>query len=277
MFDRDFSQPLSARLVFMVFGRPKIGKTRLALDLAKKGQYVMMISCDRGARFELHRNSKDYQGHVALAEVSGLAEFRKALGELKVNIGRLVKAGIPAGKIWVVVDTLTHMQAQLLQEARRIDQKNPGAVEKSREDFLRDFTTQVDWGINLTLMGEQSDAMLALPCNVVYIALEKTEKPKGQSEKPAPAMSGQSKERFLGDSDVILHMTRGNDKELQLETSYAGGAGDRTGLLDPIEPPDLLAIYNKVYGSADQPSEPGNPSSSEEGSIDNQQPAIAGE
>jgi hypothetical protein len=51
-------------------------------------------------------------------------------------------------------------------------------------------------------------------------------------------------------------MTRGpNDGENFLEASYSGGAGDRTGILGATEPADLLAIYNKIFGSADdQPS-----------------------
>jgi len=248
LFEKDFSKLSSARILALVFGRPKVGKTRCVLELAKNGHFVVMLSIDRGARQELHRNSKLYEGQVALAEVHGLGQIRKGTREAAELVKKLMKQGIPAGKIWVVVDTVSHMQIQLLQEARKIDQKNPSSKDLTDEDFLRDFTTQVDWGINLTLMGEQADILMSLPCNVVYIALEKTEKPKGQPEKPVPAISGQSLQKFTGDADLILHMVS-DDENRWFETSYRGGGGDRTGLLADREPADLLHVYNKIYGA----------------------------
>jgi hypothetical protein len=43
-------------------------------------------------------------------------------------------------------------------------------------------------------------------------------------------------------------------------------------MLDPIEPPDLLAIYNKVFGEADQPALPEGSSEIEAPTGDEQQP-----
>lgn len=247
-FTNDFSSPGQGTLNILLFGRPKLGKTRAALDLVRhEGHYLILISCDKGARVHLHREPKVFGGKVALSEPRGLVEIRKAVHEGAMKVRQLIKKGVEPGQIWIVVDTLTHMQFQFLQEARKIDQKDPTHEDRRDEDFARDFTTQVDWGINLTLMGEQADMLNTLPCNKIYIALEKTEKPKGQSEKPAPALSGQSMHRFTGDADAILHMVQDND-ERYFETDYAGGGGDRYGLLEGREPSDLLGIYNKIFG-----------------------------
>lgn len=254
MFERDFSNPSSARLLVLIFGRPKVGKTTTILKLAEQGQYIVLLSYDRGARQAVTRNFKKYEGRIAMAEIHGIKEIRKSFSEAVAIVKKLMSSGVEAGKIWVVVDTLTHMQIQLLQEARKINQKDPTSKDLTDEDFIRDFTTQIDWGINLTLMGEQSDALMSLPCNVVYIALEKTEKPKGQPEKSVPAISGQSLQKFTGDADLILHMVS-DDNTRYFETDYRGGGGDRFGVLNSQEPADLTAIYNKIFGESEEASD----------------------
>jgi hypothetical protein len=247
-FTSDFSAPGQATTNLLIFGRPKLGKTRAALDVVRTdGHFVILISCDKGARVHLHREPAVFDGKVALAEPRGLVEIRHAIHEAAMKVRKLIKSGVEPGKIWIVVDTLTHMQFQFLQEARKIDQKDPTHEDRKDEDFARDFTTQVDWGINLTLMGEQADMINPLPCNKIYIALEKTDKPKGQAEKAVPALSGQSMHRFTGDADAILHMIQDGDNRV-FQTTYAGGGGDRYGLLASHEPVDLIAIYNKIFG-----------------------------
>jgi hypothetical protein len=167
--------------------------------------------------------------------------------ETGMKVRKLIKAGIEPSKIWVVVDTLTHLQYQFLQEARKIDQKDPSHSDRSKEDFVRDFTQQIDWGINLTLMGELADDLNMLPANKLYIALEKSITPKNQPERCVPAISGQSKERFTGDADAILHLVMdGNERSLQ--TGFADGGGDRYSRLAAQEPVDLTHIHDKIFG-----------------------------
>jgi hypothetical protein len=245
----------------LIFGRPKIGKTHAILDLVREGHFVILISCDKGARILLHRDAETFDGKVALAEPGGLVSIRKSVAEAAIKVRKLIKAGVPPGKIWLVVDTLTHMQFQFLQEARKIDQKDPSHEDRTAEDFARDFTTQVDWGINLTLMGEQADAINTLPCNKIYIALEKTDKPKGQPEKAVPALSGQSMHRFMGDADAILHMVQSSG-DRYFETDYEGGGGDRYSILDKREPASVLGIYNKIFNVKEE--KPSEASSSEQ-------------
>lgn len=251
-FTSDFSKQGQATTNLLIFGRPKIGKTHAILDtVRKRGDFVILISCDKGARTLLHREPDVFQGKVALAEPRGLVEIRKTVNEAAIKVRTLIKKGVEPGKIWIVVDTLTHMQFQFLQEARKIDQKDPTHEDRKAEDFARDFTTQVDWGINLTLMGEQADALGTLPCNKVYICLEKTDKPKGQPEKAVPALSGQSLHRFTGDAEAILHMVQENG-ERYFDSSYDGGGGDRSSTLSAREPADLLHVYNKIFGVSEK-------------------------
>jgi hypothetical protein len=253
-FKSDFSDQSEYVLQALMYGRPKVGKTRCALDVVRKGHYMVLLSFDRGARPHLMREPQVFNGKVALAEPGGLVETREAVNEAGEKVRKLVKAGIPSGKIWVVVDTITHLQMRLMQEARKIDQAKPAHEDRESEDFLRDYQTQIDWGINLTLMGEQASRLTSYGCNLVYIALEKSERPKNQPEKSAPSLSGQSKDRFTGDVDVILHMTQDDNGNRYFETNYSGGGGDRTGELAPREPADLIHILNKCSGLKVSPS-----------------------
>ena len=249
-FKTDFSDPGNRTLLALMFGRPKIGKTRCLLDIARKeGNYLILISTDRGARPHLMREPEVFKKKVALAEPSGLQEMRECISEAGTMVKKLLGQGVLPTNIWIAVDTVTHLQIKLLQEARKIDLRAPATTDRSDEEFVRDFQTEVDWGINLTLMSEQADKLVSLGVNLVYVALERTEKPKGQPEKPVPALSGQSRDRLMGDVDVILHMAQGDDGKRFFETDYRGGAGDRTGRLDRVEEPSLLGILNKVFRS----------------------------
>jgi hypothetical protein len=249
-FTSNFSDTREATINVLMFGLPKIGKTHAALDIIRNDPeaFMMLLSFDRGSRPLLHREPEIFDGRVALAEPRGLVEIRQAIRETGMKVRKLIKEGVQPSKIWIVVDTLTHLQYQFLQEARKINQKDPTHENRRDEDFARDFTTQIDWGINLTLMGEQADDINTLPANKLYIALEKTDKPKGQPERSVPAVSGQSKERFTGDADVILHLIQ-DSGERCFVTEFTSGGGDRYSRLSPKEPADLIHIHNKIFGA----------------------------
>jgi hypothetical protein len=239
-----------------MFGLPKIGKTHAALDIIRNDpeSFMMLLSFDKGSRPLLHREPKVFDGKVALAEPKGLVEIRTAIKETGMKVRKLIKAGVSPSKIWIVCDTLTHLQYQFLQEARKINQKSPSHEDRSAEDFVRDFTTELDWGINLTLMGEQADDLNLLPANKLYIALEKEITPKGQPAFAGPALSGQSRHRFTGDADVILHLIQDKGERVFV-TGFSEGGGDRFSRLDPREPVDLNAIHDKIFAGA-APAEP---------------------
>jgi hypothetical protein len=249
-FTSDFSTTREATANILMFGQPKIGKTHAALDIVRKDpeSFIMLLSFDKGSRPLLHREPEVFSGKVALAEPKGLKEIRRAIYETGMKVRKLIKAGVQPSKIWIVVDTITHLQYQFMQEARRINQSDPTSQDRKTEDFARDFTTQIDWGINLTLMGEQADDINMLPANKLYIALEKTIQPKNQPERCVPAVSGQSKERFTGDADAIIHLVM-EKGERMFVTGFEDGGGDRFSRLDPKEPVDLNALHKKIFAT----------------------------
>ncbi len=251
IFSRDFKLE-KQRLSMILFGPPKVGKTRAILDLAKRGDYVALISTDHGT-LELYRNPSLYKGHLMAAEVYNLIDMRKALEEGKDTVRGLIKKGIPSSKIWAVIDTITHLQIMLLTEARRISIKHPETQDDTRDEYIRDVTTQTDWGINLGLMSECANMLNSYPCNIVCIALEREDRTTG---RPGPSISGQSRDRFVGDADLILRLIYDStSKKRKFCTSIVDGAGDRSGVLGTMEELDLIAMRDKIFKTIEQPAE----------------------
>lgn len=243
VFNREFKLE-KQRLSILLFGTPKVGKTRCILELVKRGNYVCLLSTDHGT-LEVYRNPSLYQKRLVVSEIYTLNDLRNALVEGKEIVKKLIKANVNPRDVWVCLDTVTHLQIMLLTEARRINLKHPEANEDGRDEYERDMTTQADWGINLGLMSEVANMLNSYPCNILSIALEKEDR---ISHKPSPAISGQSKDRICGDADLILRMSVDNAKKRKFQTSVVDGAGDRSGVLNDTEEPDLIAIRNKIFG-----------------------------
>lgn len=243
IFNREFIME-KQRLSVLMFGSPKVGKTRCVLDLVKRGNYVCLLTTDHGT-LEVYRNPDTYKGRLVVADVYTLNDIRNALTEGKEIVKRLIKVGVNPKDTWVCIDTLTHLQILLLTEARRISLKRPESSTDDRDEYMRDMTTQTDWGINLGLMSEVANMLNSYPCNIVNIALEKEDK---VTHRASVAMSGQSRDRFCGDADLILRVCR--DKQgKKFQTSIMDGAGDRSGMLGDVEEADLIAIRDKIFGS----------------------------
>ena len=245
IFSREFRLE-KRRLSALLFGVPKVGKTRIILDLIKLyGNYVCMLSTDHGT-LEVYRNPTLYKGKLVVAEIYTLNDMRNALVQGKEIVKKLIKAGINPRDIWTVIDTMTHLQIMLLGEARKVSLKAPQSSDDDRDEYMRDMTTQADWGINLGLMSEVCNMLNSYPCNIVTIGLEKEDR---TTHRPSPAISGQSRERVMGDADLILRLTAETEGR-KFHTSVLNGAGDRSGVLDETEEPDLIKIRNKIFGEA---------------------------
>lgn len=236
-------QPLAERVYLHIFGVPKIGKTVSILDLVLRDRdVVLMVSADRGWQSRVAQNRKAFSGgRFHVAEVDTLMDLREALKIMRMKVGKAVKAVEPR-RVWFVFDTITHIQTMLMQEARRINIKNP-VTEDRRDEYVRDATTEVDYMVNLGHMGEIATALIGMPCNVIAVSLEKEESIKRtKTGVMVPSISGQSGARFLGDADAILRVVKSDDGDDRVfEVS-----GDRSGQLDKIEPTNLAKLREKM-------------------------------
>jgi hypothetical protein len=247
-FTKKFSEdPLRNRVYLLVHSEPKVGKTKMVLDLVRKhGDYVILFSFDEGT-FEVRQTPEVFESKLAIAKPTSLKQLRDDMHEGSMLIERLVKAGVKRWRIWAVIDTVTHMQNRLMVEARQINVKNPDARDV-RRDFVRDATTEVDFNINLAHMSEVANYLSSLPCNVIALALSKEEYvERRKTGRVLPAITGQSGLRFSGDADAILYLNRNDKGDRWLECDAETG-GDRSGALDRKESADLMSVATKMIG-----------------------------
>lgn len=256
---RDFADdPLAKRVYLVLFGPGKIGKTRAALGLVTEHkQYVFLLSVDGGILY-VRQNPGLFKGKLGAYVEKGpwtLRSARANLNEVRTRVEAAAKKGVAPEKIWVVLDTVTHLQTALLAEARKVVVNKGHGKELAaiNDEYEREMVTQVDYQVNLGHMAEIADMLVGMPCNVVVNCLEKAES-KGREKTGVvlPALSGGAYTRILGDADAVLHIeTRGSDtdKERFFKTFVQGGdSGDRSGNLEAIEPADLKHIQNKMLG-----------------------------
>jgi hypothetical protein len=261
-FITDFrDDPFAGRLLMLVYGRQKIGKTSLLLKLvepwqgkpSKEGPIVYLISADRGTK-RIHLDGDKYKGRIAIAYPGELREYRRSVAEVHERVEKMLKKKQPKD-IWVAIDTVTHMQILLLTEARTIEVKAQEAKKRKSRDpenaYVRDALTRVDYNVNLGHMAEITNAILRLKANILFIALEKEARDANDRSFTVPALSGQSKEKILGDADIVARMSispkDADSRVFLLAPGQGWDAGDRTGRLDEMEPADLQSVYDKVF------------------------------
>lgn len=236
------------RIRMLLYGVPKIGKTRCVLSLAERGEVVYLVSADRG--YVDYVRHKDKYKTCAVYAPDGLRGLRKDFDEIRKRVEKVLQKR-PADHVWVVLDTATHMQQNLLVEARKVElSTNQGSKSQGKvtDEFVRDATTRVDYLVNLGHMAEMADYLLNMPCNVVIIALEREEKDDHNKISRRPQLGGQSLDRFAGDADVIARMCiEKGVRTFHCKPLGAEMAGDRFDVLDQIELADLAAIRDKVF------------------------------
>ena len=251
------------RLVFLIYSKPKVGKTTLLTKLLLEHEKtaVFLISADKGTK-KIQLEAEKYKGRLAISYPDKLKDFRESIAQLTVSVPKTVeKRG--AENVWIFLDTLTAMQAKLMTEARTMDtrenkdkkfKKDEPAKAEADEIYIRDLVTRADFNINLTHMVEITNAILRFPCNIVFTALEKQGEDVNKNPYYMPAISGQSKEKIVGDAEVIARLVRGSGENRSLICHSGEGwdAGDRTGRLDHTEPADLLAIRKKIFTQPQQ-------------------------
>ena len=255
--------PHRGRLTYLIYGWWKTGKTSLLLRMLKEhsDQVVYLLSADKGDK-QVSLTPRAFPT-LAIARPTTLGEWRADVKEVADRVDRLIsQKKRKAHNIWVAVDTISHCQVQLLAESRKlavsVARSGKGRIE-SDDEYVRDALTQVDYNVNLGHMAEITNALGRLPCNVVYIALERREKsdeganPKGFA---TPSLSGQALDKIAGDADVVARLVADDagKRTLHIAPGSMWTAGDRTGRLSATEPADIWALHQKWLGAL--PAEP---------------------
>lgn len=299
--------PFQGQLVIGIYGGPKVGKTTAILDLARNGQIVIVFSIDRGLK-RVQMNRKDFQGklfpvYIMPTDAEEEADKRegrafsftrylyKSIYQVKEQfLPMLARKGVSLERIWMVIDTYTHLQAQLLhdgseaqiekaQVVRPLNVKKDGKQQESAENeeqqrVYSELTNQPEWGANLSVLTKVMEYLYDAGCNIVLLALEKEQKTEGRQSKMGPAVQGASYSRFVGDVDILLHLEAQSDgrRFLHAKPSPKREAGDRFSVLPPTielervedgKTSTLLSIRQLVYKQPDKAEKPEEPKEKE--------------
>ena len=235
--------PYGDRKIYLLYGNSGIGKSWSIYHIAEKGEFVYLISADRGTGY-LKKNWKKYKGHIIVYYVHNMQDVRQAIKSIH---DRIEKIGAKKGysKLWVAIDTLSHLQKKLLYGARQSQVENPEKEHKKLSHKIRDMVAQVDWNINAVQMTEIMEKLLDFPCNVVMTALEKCD-PDSKLDRPRnfPDLSGAAYTKVIGDCDVAIRISLDEQDKRRFYCHLTGGwyAKDRFDVLPEESEPNLLKI-----------------------------------
>ncbi|MEK6684647.1 MAG: AAA family ATPase [Nitrospirota bacterium] len=295
MFITDLAaDPFRQQFILGIYGRPGCGKTQAILDLAEARHFVYMVSTDRGL-MKARLNTKKYQGRLlpiyiiptpeeAIADVGKNIEapytrllYRRLSTLCTEKIPALLMKGIPADRIWIVVDNATHLQQQLLREGQdeaittgmeKAVQRAGTPKDKDRGKGLsshvqQQLLTTPEWGANQAIMAGISEFLMKVPVNLVWTFHEKNDKDFKDKYRASPAVQGASWSKYVGDLDVLLHLGVNGDgtRTFRTRPTPSWDAKDRSRRLpeeiefklleDGEKIPTLLQIRNLIFAGMD--------------------------
>jgi hypothetical protein len=233
------------RMTVMLWGTSRIGKTTCLLKAAEQGDVVWHIAADvpTGAKAAFEAPHL-YGKRLKMSYAAGIREYRGIIEECANEVRALLAKGVPSRKMWVAVDTWTHLQQKFMTESRRVAIKassNPNIG----DDYVRDAVTQQDYGVMNGWSNECIQALLSIPCNIVVVVQEKMDGPIA-----IPVLVGQSLETVRGLLDVHCRVIVGQDRSKRqfvcgLSSASTGGYRGLPGKLNEVEPADLIALRDK--------------------------------
>ncbi len=251
------SDPYGSRLVGLIYGRQKIGKTTAALNLIRHGCRLIFFSYDRGVRpaFQQLGFSDDeakkmlvfYPGVTAdgIRTPDVVKDTKAELAHAGERAAQMIKKGLSPSKLWLIFDTFSHFQARALSEARRIVIGQQSASRVDRD--VRDAITQVDYNVNLGQMRDVIDIALSIPCNILFICHEKVDRELRDKPRAHPNLIGATYGHLVGDVDYCFRMVIENGKRVfHTKPEDDEEAGHRLGHLEAVEPADIWAVYQKM-------------------------------
>lgn len=234
-------QPL---LKMLVYGQSKAGKTHLAKTTGAPDA-TLIVSAEPGLVTLRH-------DRLPVVQVETLEQIDALCGWLEKQQGRFR---------WVIVDSLSEIAEKCL-EAELARPNKRGGKRHGQEAYGS--------------MGERMRPIIRrlrdLPTNVVFLAKQdEVEHSDGDGDRRRvwytyrPLVPGNVLKRALPhmfDLVLALRLFDGQpdangrptlDRRLQTFPHQGFEAGDRSGVLDQYEPPDLALIESKILGDANQP------------------------
>lgn len=225
-------------LSILVYGPAGAGKTSLAKTTGAPDK-TLILAAEPGL-LPLRGTSIKFVDIRSRDDLSGAIDWLETLGRRGGLVGR-----------WIILDSISEIAERLLVELKSRPKSDPRAA-----------------------YGEVSDVVLsamkrcaALPCHTVFVAKQERLEDADQRLIYGPSLPGKKLAGSVAyEFDLVLPLRvarEGKDtvrRWLQTEADGKYEAKDRSGALDPIEPPDLAHLARKIAASMHPPkpdAEPG--------------------
>lgn len=235
MFTDTRSMKKDSRVVALVYGPPKIGKTTLAKTLPGK---QLIINFENGLlslqdeSIDVYDCTVDKNGNIMSRDL----RFEK-LVHLFTNV--LSTAEMKKKYSWLVIDSITEV-GQCLVEAMKKKHPNSSDALKMWGEYSEKITD---------LIKQMRDYK---PYNVLFLALEATDKDEQSRRFTGVDLNGKISQRIPALVDEIFHYRvfvndEGQEKRFLVTSEHERAvAGDRSGKLDKFETPNMKSIVEKI-------------------------------
>jgi len=230
------------RLKFLIYGAPGVGKTTLAATL---NEPVLVISAEAGLL--------SLAGHdIDVVDITVDDDGNRIKKEHRLNRLLKVLAWLeePATREkykWIFIDSLTEISENLIENLR--------LVYPDMKDGLK------LWGDYAKKARSMVKAFRDIPhYNVVFTALEKEDKDENNRRYVKVDMSGKIGQQLPAFFDEVFwfhveQISKTETRRLLLTSPRENViAKDRSGKLELLEPPNLQAIVDKIWGKNAQSS-----------------------
>lgn len=214
------------RLSMLVYGLTKVGKTTLAKTTGALDKTII-LGAEPGL---LPLRDVD----IVYYDMDSAETLRGALSWLE-DRGR---KGLLEGR-WIILDSISEIAERLLRELKQRPKSDPRQAYGEVQDVCLEVMKRAR----------------ALPCNTVFLAKqERVEDGEGRlvygPSYPGKALANKSGYEF--ELVMAYRVKKSGDtieRWLQTEADGRYEAGDRSGVLSPIEAPNLGAIAAKIMAS----------------------------
>lgn len=228
---RPVKSPRALKIKMNIYGPSGVGKTRLALGIAKHAKTFLIFSEKSETSIQSYPEFERIEPNLEFAEVESWEQTKAAFDYVSENQAKYE---------WVIVDSLTDVNKRIKDE-----------IEENAKD---EVMSQRQWGQVTSRMERFIRFVRDLKVNVLFVCLASSEKNEMTGEvRLYPSLTGRLKEEMPAYLDINGYMYTVEDRNnpgtvqrgIQFVNTPRAIAKDRFDKLT-YEPADMSVILKKI-------------------------------